>query len=107
MLWRMSASQRGFVSERIKSIPAHGHAQRGLERIAIDYIDCLSKETGDEILDANIVEHRHLVGGVELDEDVDVAIGPVVAARGRTNRAACLTPRARNAASLRRRVAMA
>jgi len=54
-----------------------------LQALAIDDIHRLLEEAGDIILEADIVEDGYVRLGVEFHQNIDVAVGPSLAARNR------------------------
>ena len=54
-----------------------------LKRSPVDHIDRSLEQAGDVILYADVIEDRDARVRVEFDQDIDVAIGPVVAPRNR------------------------
>jgi hypothetical protein len=54
-----------------------------LERSPVDHIDRSLEQAGDVTLHADAIEDRDVRIGVEFDQNIDVAVGPVVATRDR------------------------
>jgi hypothetical protein len=53
------------------------------EAVAVDHIDRPFEQAGDALLEARIFEHGQMRRRIDLDHDVEVAVGPAVAARHR------------------------
>src|SRR5579862_4144191 len=80
----LSASTSG--SERIDSISLRRRPEMRFERFPIDHIDRFGEKSGDKVFNTNVVEHGDVRARIELDEDIDVAVGPVVSARHRAKK---------------------
>src|ERR1700722_18674375 len=66
--------------EGIDRIGRRGGTDIGLEAIAIHDVDRAIEKTRDVVLEACIVEHSETRLRVDLDHDVDIAVGTAVAA---------------------------
>ena len=55
----------------------------GFEALAVDHVNGLREQTRDEFLDLDVIEDADMGVRIELDEDVDIAVGVIVAASGR------------------------
>ena len=53
-------------------------SEAGLQGFPVDHVNGTLKQARDVILDARIVEHRRDNRGVEVNENVDVAIGSLL-----------------------------
>src|SRR5450756_2770470 len=86
MLSRMSINRfRGsFDLEGIDRVCRHGGANVGFERLAIDDIDRTGKKAGDVILQTHIGIDVLDGVGRNVDHDVDIAVGAIVATRSRS-----------------------
>src|SRR5271166_3230451 len=94
-------------SESIDSVACRGRAQMRLECRAVNDVDRSVEQSGYIFLEAHIVVNRALGPRLKLNQNIEVAVGAICAARTEPNTAACATPRARKALSWRRRVARA
>lgn len=56
----------------------------GLERVTIDHIDRALKQSGNVIPQSHIIENGDVSLWIDVDHDIEVAVGPVLAARDRT-----------------------
>src|SRR5258708_2428747 len=89
----MSQSAPRSFSESIHGIARCRCAQIGLERITIDYIDRGFEKTRHILLEADVVVDGPFGAGFELHQNVDIAVGPFLAAcDGTEERRARATP---------------
>jgi len=80
----------------------------GLEGGAIDDVNRALKQAGNVIPQSHVIENGDVRLGINVDDDVEVAVGTVLAARDRPEDSiAWRMPRARKPSPWRRRVAMA
>src|SRR5258708_27867988 len=79
----MSSSAAVSFSERIDGITRGRRTQARLERIAVDDIDRPVEQTGDVIVEVHVLQDRVAGLGAEFHQYVEIAVGPVVAARDR------------------------
>jgi hypothetical protein len=54
-----------------------------LEGVAVDHVDRPVEQPGDVLLDIHVLVDRPFGSGLEFDQDVDVAVRPILAARDR------------------------
>src|SRR5882672_11694254 len=79
----MSRSTPRSVSEGIDRIPRRRHAQMGLQSIAIDHINRPIEQAGNVVLQPYVIEESDMSLGINIDDDVEIAIRPAIAARNR------------------------
>src|ERR1700722_9713265 len=77
----MSCSVALSLSESIDGISRRWRPQIRFERGAIDHIDRYHEQTDDVLLEANVFVDRALGSRLKLHQNVEIAIGPVVAPR--------------------------
>src|SRR6266849_7355148 len=79
-------SRRAAVAalESIDGVDFGARANIRLEPFAADYVDWAVKQAGDAVLQSGVVEDGDAGRGIKFNHDVDVAVGPIVAARTRT-----------------------
>jgi hypothetical protein len=99
MLKRISDRLSRSISESMDGVGRSLGSETGFQTFAADHIDRPVEHVGDKILHAGIVENRHDDRGVEINQDVDIAVGAVITARDRTEQLAWATPCARKSAS--------
>src|SRR5262249_43022380 len=80
----MSRSGPTARSEGIDSIGHRNGPNVGLQSFAVDDVYRLAEKRGDVGLEGYVVEHRHTDIRIDLNHDVDVAVGSIAAARDRT-----------------------
>src|SRR3954452_24230996 len=80
------------VSEGIDGIGRRGWTHRGFQAIAVHHIDGTVEEACDVILEPDVVVDREVGLGVEFQHDVDVTVGPIVAASDRTENGSATNP---------------
>src|SRR6266436_875692 len=80
----MSRSAPLSFSESIQRIARGRRAQMGLERVPVDHVDRAVEQAGDKFFQADIFVDRPFGPGLEFHQNIDVAVGVVVAARDRT-----------------------
>src|SRR5271168_3946768 len=72
--------------EGIDRIPRRGGTDMGFQSLAVDHVNAAVEQARDMALQTHIVVNRH--GGfrcwVDVDHDIGVAVGAVIAARART-----------------------
>src|SRR5260370_1300606 len=83
MLCSMSSSADRSGSERINRVLRQRFAETRLQRVAVDHVYGLLEKAGDVILKTDVIEHGHPGLGIELHQNVDIAVRAVVAARDR------------------------
>src|SRR5580704_16341859 len=81
MLKRISERLSRSISESIDRVGNSLRLDTGLQTFAADDIDLTVEHVGDKIFHARIVDNRHDDCGVEIDQDVNVTVGAVVATR--------------------------
>src|SRR5882724_1506646 len=79
----MSRSTPRSVSKGIDRIPRRRHAQMGLQSIAIDHIIRPIEQAGYVVFQIDIIEESDVSLGINIDDDVEIAIRPAIAARDR------------------------
>jgi hypothetical protein len=99
MLKRISDRLSRSISESIDRVGRSFGSETRFQTFAADHIDRTVEHLGDKIFDAGIVENGHDDCGIEIDQDVDIAVGAVITARDGTEQGACATPWARKSAS--------
>ena len=52
----------------------------GLESLTVDHVDRAIEQTGDVILQPDVIEKSDVGFRIDIDHDVDIAVGPVLAA---------------------------
>jgi hypothetical protein len=102
----MSRSALSSASERIDHISGRWSAQIGLQSLAVNHINRSVEEASDVVLQANVIEERDMGLGIDIDHDIEIAVGPILATRHRAEHGG-MRDRARSAFSYRRRVARA
>src|SRR6185295_8378078 len=80
----MSWSAPLSFSESIERIAPGRPTQMRLERVPVDHVDGAVEQAGDEFFQADILVDRAFGAGLEFHQNIDVAVGVVVAARDRT-----------------------
>src|SRR6266446_3020816 len=80
----MSRRAAAAALESIDGVDFGARANIGLEPFAADYVDWAVKPAGDVVLQSGVVEDGDAGRGIKFNHDVDVAVGPIVAARTRT-----------------------
>ena len=81
--YRISPSAVSSGLERIDRVSRGGGTDMRFETVAVDHIDRPFEQAGDVLLEARIFEHGQMRRRIDLDHDVEVAVGPAVAARHR------------------------
>src|SRR3954453_1061 len=76
----MSRSAASAGSERINRVGRDGGFDVRLEPVAAHDIDGAIEQRGDVILERDILVDADPGGGIDFDHDIDVAVGPVIAA---------------------------
>src|SRR5258708_33991328 len=71
-------------SESIERIARGGRAQMRLERVAVNHVNRTVEQAGDKFFQADIFVDRPFGSGLEFHQNIDVAVGAVVAPRDRT-----------------------
>jgi hypothetical protein len=84
MLKRISDRPSRSVSESIDRVGRNLGSETRLQTFAADYIDRMVEHVGDKIFHAGIIDNRHDDRGIEIDQDVDIAVRAVIAARDGT-----------------------
>ena len=84
MLSRMSSSASRSASESIDRVGGCTRAKAWLQGFAVDHVNGALKQAGDVILQTRIVEHRGDNGGVEVNENINVAVGSLLVTRDGT-----------------------
>src|ERR1700761_8089955 len=82
----MSRSAESGDLEGIDRVSGCGRPNIRLQAVAAHHIDRAIKQTGDVLLQARIIENGDVSGGIDLDHDVGVAVGAVIAAYTRTEK---------------------
>src|SRR5271165_3830367 len=77
----MSRSAPLAASEGINGIGRGSGANVRLKPGAVDNIDRAVEQAGDVLFRSGVIEDGDVCGRIKFDHDVDVAVGPVVAAR--------------------------
>src|ERR1700759_5329525 len=72
------------ASEGINGVGRRSRANVGLQPVAVDNINRAVEQTGDVVFYPGVVEDGYLGRWIKFNHDVDVAVGPVVAPRTRT-----------------------
>jgi hypothetical protein len=80
MLKRMSDRLSRSVSESIDRVGGSHGSNTRFQTFAADHIDRTVEHVGYKVLHAGIVENRHDDCWIEIDQDVDIAVGAVLAA---------------------------
>ena len=52
-----------------------------LQSIAIDHINRPIEQAGNVVLQPDVIEESDMSLGINIDDDVEIAIGPAIAAR--------------------------
>jgi hypothetical protein len=55
----------------------------GLESVAAYHVDGAIEQAGNIFFQTDVIEHGHARLGINLDHDIEVAVGPVLAAYDR------------------------
>jgi hypothetical protein len=63
----------------IDSIPGNWRAQIGLQALAIDHINASVKQSGNVILQSDVIEKRNVSLEIDIDHDIEVAVRPILA----------------------------
>ena len=64
-------------------IPRHWRAQVRLEGLPVDHVNWSIEQTGNVIFQSDVVEKRDMSLGIDINEDVEIAVSPALAARDR------------------------
>jgi hypothetical protein len=103
----MSSSQRRVEAglETINRVPGRGWPDVGLQAVTPHDIDAGIEQSGDIVLDGDVFVDPDPGHRIDLDHDIDVAVGTRLVPRARTEQRR--TPRSRSAISFpRNRVTM-
>src|SRR5258707_11737526 len=83
-MWRSISRRTPWsASEGIERIPHCRRAQMGLEGGAIDDVNRALKQADNVIPQSHVIENGDVRLGINVDDDVEVAVGTVLAARDR------------------------
>src|SRR6266852_1916889 len=81
---RISDKLSRSISESIDRVGGSLWSNTGFQTFAADDVDRTVEHVGDKVFHAGIVENCHDDCGIEIDQNVDIAVGTVIAARDGT-----------------------
>src|SRR3984957_17919217 len=81
MLSPMSSSASRAPSESIDCVGGRARSKTRLQRLPVDHVNRALKQARDIIFQARIVEHRPDNRRVEINQNVNVAVGNLLVAR--------------------------
>ena len=81
---RISDRLSRSVSESIDRVGDSLRSDTRFQTLAINDIDWVVEHARDELFHAGIIENRYDDGGIQIDQDVDIAIGKIVTSRDGT-----------------------
>ena len=68
-------------SERINGVSDGGGPDIGLQAVAPHHTDASIEQPGDVVLDSDVFIDSDPDSGIDLDHDIDIAVGALLAAR--------------------------
>src|SRR5437588_11413661 len=80
---RISSSAATVGLKGIDGVRRHGRPDMRLQSVAAYHVDGAIEQAGNIFFQTDVVEHSHARLGINLDHDIEVAIGPVLAASNR------------------------